>query len=717
MLDVVYGQTKKKFIADRLVEVIDPLELTGTLYIGYPVIASADEPIAVDALLVSREHGLIAFAFATSLPSADDSQGWQRLKDEQDRIYFALRTYLAKYEALRKQRDLGPTINTLTFVPALTEVRAGIELQVTDIAGLSASIRALPPLPGQYEIPLNAALQRVSTLRPQKKRASVTTDSSRGGILKKLEQEIANLDRWQKAAAIGSPEGPQRIRGIAGSGKTVVLALKAAYLHGQNPDWTIAVTFYSQSLYQQFTDLIRRFAFEQSGDEPDWSKIRLLHAWGGAAERSGIYLEAASELGVTPRDFLYAKSKFGRDKAFSGICEELLASASNGDIKPVYDAVLIDEAQDMPEAFFRLVYKRTHEPKRIVWAYDELQNLSETNTPPPEALFGKDSNGNPLVQLFNTARQARQDIILPVCYRNTPWALTLAHALGFGIYRKQGLIQHFDEPALWEDVGYRVLDGNLALGRKVTLQRSPDSYPPYFTDLLDPDDAVIRMKFESEAAQAEWVAKSIEGNLKKDELEPDDILVILPIALTAKRASNMISEALARRGINSHLAGVTRSRDQIFDKRSVALANIYRSKGNEAPMVYVINTQQCAEGYEQIKLRNTLFTAITRCRGWVRLCGVGPGMDKIMEEIDAVRKNQYKLDFTIPTEAQLQKLRTIHRELTAAERAKIEKAEKGLIEFLAAVQKGDLQLESLPLELRTKLANLMNTLATEDDDA
>jgi superfamily I DNA and RNA helicase len=715
MLDVVYGQTKKKLVADRLVEVVEPLGLTGTLYIGYPVIASADEPIAVDALLVSREHGLVAFAFATSLPSPDDDPGLQTLRDDQDRIFFALRTYLARYDALRKQRELGPTINTVTFVPILSEIRNGIDLQITDVSGLTGYIRGLPPLPAQYEKPLNAALQRVSTLRPQKKRASVTTASSRGGILKTLEQEIANLDHWQKAAAIGSPEGPQRIRGIAGSGKTVVLALKAAYLHAQNPDWTIAVTFYSQSLYQQFTDLIRRFAFEQSGDEPDWSRIRLLHAW-GASGRSGIYLEAATEVGVTPRDFLYGKSRFGRDAAFSGICEELLASVSEGEIKPVYDAVLIDEAQDLPEAFFRLVYKRTREPKRIVWAYDELQNLSETTTPPPEVLFGRDTNGTPLIQLFNTARQARQDIILPVCYRNTPWALTLAHALGFGIYREQGLVQHFDEPALWEDVGYRVLDGNLALGRKVILQRRPDSYPAYFTELLKPDDAIITMKFESEAAQAEWVAKSVEENLKRDELEPDDILIILPSALTAKRASNVVSEALARRKIDSHLAGVTRSRDFLFDKRSVALANIYRSKGNEAPMVYVINTQVCAAGYEQIKLRNTLFTAITRCRGWVRLCGIGPGMDTIIGEIDAVRANQYKLDFTIPTEAELRKLRTIHRELTAAERAKIERAERGLVDFLAAVQKGEVQLESLPLELRTQLAKLMSALAAEDDD-
>jgi len=714
MFEVVYGQTKKKLIADKLVGVVEPLGLHGTLYIGYPVIASADDPITIDALLVSKEHGVVAFAFETSLPAVSDHEKWQVLGDEQDRVFFALKTYLAKYQNLRKGRDLGVDVNALTLVPVLSQMPADVSLEVSDVPGLAQTLKKFSPLPADYERPLNAALQRVSTLRPPKKRASVTTPESRGGILKRLEQEIANLDQWQKTAAIGSPEGPQRIRGIAGSGKTVVLALKAAYLHAQNPDWNIAVTFYSRSLYQQFNDLIRRFAFEQSGDEPDWSRLRVMHSWGGR-DMPGVYLEIASRAGVTPKDFLYASSKYGRDGAFSGICQELLAAVSEQNTEPLYDAVLIDEAQDLPEAFFRLIHHVTRDPKRIVWAYDELQNLSETTTSPPEQLFGQDANGNPLVRLFNTDRQARQDVILPVCYRNTPWALTLAHALGFGIYRKEGLVQHFDDPALWKDVGYSVAEGNLTPGQKVVLQRGPESYPPYFDELLNSDDAVIRMKFDNPTSQAEWVAHSIEENLRKDELEPDDILVVLPNAYTAKRDASPLFEAMSRRGIQSHLAGVTRSRDQIFDKTSVALAHIFRSKGNEAPVVYVVNSQDCVGGYEQIKLRNTLFTAITRCRAWIRLCGWGPGMDTLIQEIDAVRNKQFKLEFNIPTEAELQKLRTIHRELTAAERAKIEKAEKGLAEFLEAVQSGELPVEGLPLELRTKLARLMGDLAADDD--
>jgi superfamily I DNA and RNA helicase len=280
MLQVVYGQTKHKMVADRLVSALKPLGLDGTLYIGYPVLAQADEPVSVDALLLSKQHGLVAFIFEANVPAGGEPQAWAKLKNEQDRVYFAITTHLSRHDALRKGRKLGFESNTVTLVPNATAAVHDPDLYVTDTQGLIPLLTGFPGLPAEFEKPLNAALQRVSTLRPPKKRSAVTSANSKGGVLKRLEQEIANLDQWQKAAAIGSPEGPQRIRGIAGSGKTVVLALKAAYLHVHNPDWTIVVTFHSRSLYQQFTDLIRRFTFEHISDEPDWSKLRVMHSWG-----------------------------------------------------------------------------------------------------------------------------------------------------------------------------------------------------------------------------------------------------------------------------------------------------------------------------------------------------------------------------------------------------------------------------------------------------
>ncbi len=112
-------------------------------------------------------------------------------------------------------------------------------------------MESLDPIEEGVERAVQAALQRVTTIKPRKRRASVARTDSRGAVMKEIEREIAKLDRWQKAAAIESPDGPQRIRGLAGSGKTVVLALKAAYWHTQHPDWRIAVTFHTRSLYQQ----------------------------------------------------------------------------------------------------------------------------------------------------------------------------------------------------------------------------------------------------------------------------------------------------------------------------------------------------------------------------------------------------------------------------------------------------------------------------------
>lgn len=53
---------------------------------------------------------------------------------------------------------------------------------------------------------------------------------SRGGV-KGLEDSMANLDNQQSKVVIETVDGVQRIRGLVGSAKTIVIALKAAYLH------------------------------------------------------------------------------------------------------------------------------------------------------------------------------------------------------------------------------------------------------------------------------------------------------------------------------------------------------------------------------------------------------------------------------------------------------------------------------------------------------
>ena len=219
-----------------------------------------------------------------------------------------------------------------------------------------------------------------------------------------------------------------------------------------------------------------------------------------------------------------------------------------------------------------------------------------------------------------------------ICYRNTPWALTLAHSLGFGIYRPEGLVQLFSDTDLWTDIGYKVISGTLENGKHVKLMRSEEASPTYFKDLLDKDDAVLVERFDNCIQEYKWVSEQIKKNIEEDELDPDDILVIFPDTYYAKSEYAEFRKFLILNGINSNLVGVATSRDTFKTEGCITCSHIYRAKGNEAPMVYILNADYCAQNIELRKVRNILFTAITRSRAWVRICGVGDGIDILLNE-------------------------------------------------------------------------------------
>jgi superfamily I DNA and RNA helicase len=390
-----------------------------------------------------------------------------------------------------------------------------------------------------------------------------------------------------------------------------------------------------------------------------------------------------------PVSFLAAKAKYGAAKAFSGICNEL-AAVIKGKQLDLYDAILIDEAQDLPPSFFQIVDALTKQPKRIVWAYDELQNLSDASMASAPDLFGRE------ITLTNSPEAPQQDIILPVCYRNTPWALTLAHALGFGLFREPEIVQHFDDPTMWTDIGYQIEDGELTEGHKVTLSRSARSYPAFFSELLNPADAVVSKAFNSREEQYAWIADQIKRNVTEDELDPDDVLIVLPNAISQKDEYYELRRHLDAHDISSNLAGVTSDRDSFASSGIVTVSGIYRAKGNEAPMVYVANADYCATGMEMIRLRNILFTAITRSRAWVRLSGMGSRMVTLQKEINCVVEAGFKLNFKVPTPPELQKVRRINRDRTAQEKGKIRKAERSVEELIELVRQGVISVDAMP---------------------
>lgn len=686
----------------------------GQLLIGYPIIGTPEGKHAIDAVWVTPDKGVVIFDLIEGNNPGD-------FDARQDDAANKLEARLKTHRELMKRRNLLINIHAISVAPGIADVgrfaKDGYHLANLDT--LAQVIKSLE-WPESDELVYRAtlsAIQSISTIRSARTKRVVIKEDSRGAKLKRLEDAIATLDNLQGKAVLETVEGVQRIRGLAGSGKTIVLALKAAYLHAQHPDWRIAITFNTRSLKGQFERLITNFAIEQTGEEPDWNNLRVVNAWGapGGDKRDGIYHEFCRVHDIEYLDFQSAKNIFGQGKEISGACERALGQMREA--QAVYDAILIDEAQDLPVAFLRLCYELVNDPRRLVYAYDDLQNLSGNSLPAPEKIFGTKADGSPKVSFSSTNPHGpRQDIILEKCYRNSRPVLATAHALGFGVYREPtkagstGLVQMFDHPKLWEEIGYRVKAGVLREGASVTLHRTEETSPKFLEEHSTVNDLIQFLHFDSEEKQTDWLVDAIRANIENEELRHEDIVVINPNPLTTRDKVGPVRRRLLEIGISSHLAGVDTNPDVFFQSgvESVTFTGIYRAKGNEAGMVYIMNAQDChSSAWNLATIRNRLFTAITRSKAWVRVLGFGDGMTQLMREFQKLQEGNFELSFTYPTREQREQLQIVHRDMTDEERKRLKKREQSLQDLIEDLQSGTVHPEDLDENLRAKLEELL----------
>ena len=698
MVNIIRGEINKPASSKLLSDYFEHKEdITGTLYLGYPIVGASQGGYQIDALLVSKEHGAIIFNLVEQTEVDLD------IEDSQDDIFNKFRSKLLQYKSLTKKRKLTVEIGVATLAPAWPSHLARVDNDypiLLDINHLDQLLSAQFWLENSYFESLISVVQSVTSIRKRTQRSYVKEDNSRGARLRRIEESIANLDRQQSAAVIETAPGVQRIRGLAGSGKTIVLALKVAYLHTIHPDWLIAVTFNTRSLKGQFKQFINLFTIEHKNEPPDWDKVKIIHAW-GSPKSEGIYYEFCKRHGVGYRDLSAAKKLAGfNGDPFGEACEEALQKVEK--VEEYYDAILIDEAQDFSKSFLRLCYEiikpGIERGKRLIYAYDELQSLNRQVMESPENIFGTDLNDRPRVQLQNREGEPKEDITLDTCYRNSRPILSSAHALGFGIYRQQGLIQMFEYAGLWRDIGYDVVEGSLESGCFVKLQRTGKTSPKFLETHSEKEDLIQFEVFENRDQQSEWLANEIEKNICQDELKHNDIMVIHSNPLKTRAAVGKSRELLLRKGINSNLAGVTTSPDDFFDENAVIFTSINRAKGNEAAMVYVIDSDECFAGADLARKRNILFTAMTRSKAWLRVSGCGEAMSGLVQEFLEVKERDFSLEFTYPTEEALRRMKLVNRDMSPEERTRISQKEMNLKEIAEAVKKGEIHKEDFSPE-------------------
>ncbi len=173
--------------------------------------------------------------------------------------------------------------------------------------------------------------------------------------------DIKAMDLHQEKLAKQIGDKNRLIRGVAGSGKTLILVSRAKLLAKEHPDWKILILCYNISLSRSIDHMVRQmmqepdslfdFDFSQPSDTPAAEhsiQVRNFHEW----LKQDLRISEARLPGIL--------DKLGKGEG----------------ILPTYDAILIDEGQDFEANWFKLVsHLLNPETKSLLLVEDRAQSI------------------------------------------------------------------------------------------------------------------------------------------------------------------------------------------------------------------------------------------------------------------------------------------------------------------------------------------------------
>ena len=367
---------------------------------------------------------------------------------------------------------------------------------------------------------------------------------------------------------------PRLVRGVAGSGKTVVLAhwlMQTVKRLGDQPNIRIWAVFANRSLQSLISDsIVSAWDIETGGKSFPWDRVSLKHV----REILEVLLPEA-RLSMHPFGFEY-------DDAAAAFLSRRPAAA----IKPRCDALFIDEAQDMGPNTLKLlaaIVRQTDtddaNSKSVNIFYDNAQNIYGRKTPTWSEL-GLDMRGRSSVmkESFRSTKPITE-FALNVLYRLQPPDNNPDHKE----LVSRGLIEQTQKNGSdWWTVRFNQIDGPKPSWRQ-------------FKDLESEFDAI-----------GDYCCKLIQ----EDGVQPSDICLLYNGSNIRWRLETQVAPKLA--ALNVELLVQT---NIPFSRSShVLLATTSHSfKGYDSEIVIIPAADQYTANQVGI-LANNLYVAMTRAR-------------------------------------------------------------------------------------------------------
>lgn len=612
------------------------IEEEAIVYYMFPIYIGdvSEDSVTARILLLSKTYGILYFETKNS------DEDIEATENRMNQVYACLSAKLKQLPELRKGRNLKYEISTILVSD--DELQVSEDFYWSDYNNLPNFIKGIRCNIEDCSFSLIQSCID-GTVRTVKKveRKNSTSRKTKAKILADIQSHIAKFDIEQKEAALTELDSPQRIRGLAGSGKTIVLTQKAALYHLKHKDDVILYTYYTKSLHDTIKEHIdRAYKYFSNNREPNWDKIIICHAWGSDSV-PGVYSMACDDIGERPMNLVSALNFDSKDP-LGYACKDIMEKQ----IKPVYDMILIDEGQDFTPPFYQLCY-RLSKNRKIVWAFDDFQNIFDVTIQDERETFGK-TDGRYNVD-FSRDVVNGSDIVLSKCYRTPRIPLIAAFSLGLGVYNSQ-VLQRLSSNELWNSLGFSVVQGNCNTGDNMIIQRPEDNTPSYSNKEFGVG-CIAYIKCKNIDQECDWIASQIAKDLSEEDLLPNDICVICVDKKWVVSYFSKIQNRLLNKGIECFNHINTYSSNISFMREGyVTLSTVNKAKGNECACVYVCGVDHIFSNPNNIVLRDTLFTSMTRTKGWLTLTGCRDEFDKCIEEMNKLKDNNFELHFVQPSE-------------------------------------------------------------------
>lgn len=437
--------------------------------------------------------------------------------------------------------------------------------------------------------------------------------------------EMVALDKYlseeQKNYSKLKIEGyPRLIRGVAGSGKSVVLAnLVARYLHrrlqslddGQFPETAanVGVVCYNQALVSFLRKKIRIAYREQTLNEDipstvlqvthlndlmwslkeqgwpiDYIRIRDVK---DNAERACLYRQQIKHFAETQPDF------------YANVC---------------FDVMFVDEGQDLePEEYSLLLdlikpAKRTGEKPLIIF-YDDAQNLYGRPRP-----VWNDLDIN--VRVGDRSRVMRE------CFRNTRQIVELAFNVLLG---SQSPPDVRVQTRTYADVAY-LKDQNL-------LEEVGDHFRVNFSEREYRKPLVCT--FTSPQDEISWVASEVGRLINGEQVRPEDILIVFyrPSLFEYKSLKGAIQNCIPSIQFIEPFGDSEDKKSYIFQPNAITISTVYGAKGYDAPIVFVVGVDAFPTEREG---RAAFYVAATRSKLLLYVTGAESSSPNLLHEAQKV---------------------------------------------------------------------------------